>query len=147
MYPLAIAKVTAALGGPRALGADPRSVGEMAGVIERGMPRAVVRALANTAAPLHDITLRRKVEALVASPATLKRSARLSPAASERAERLARIVALARQALADEAEARAWLNQPHPLLGGRAPIELAATDLGARQVERILHNIEFGLPL
>jgi putative toxin-antitoxin system antitoxin component (TIGR02293 family) len=78
---------------------------------------------------------------------SLKRRARLSPEASERAERLARIVALARQALGDEDEARGWLNDPHPLLGAVRPIEIAATDLGARQVERILHNIEYDLPV
>ena len=37
--------------------------------------------------------LHRRIAALVASPATLKRSARISPAASECAERLARIAA------------------------------------------------------
>jgi hypothetical protein len=33
------------------------------------------------------------------------------------------------------------------LLGSSRPIEVAATDLGARQVERILHNIEYDLPV
>jgi uncharacterized protein (DUF2384 family) len=71
----------------------------------------------------------------------------LSPAASERGERLARIVALAHQALGDADQAREWLNAPHPLLGSARPIEVAATDLGARQVERILHNIEYDVPV
>jgi putative toxin-antitoxin system antitoxin component (TIGR02293 family) len=84
---------------------------------------------------------------LVVSPATYKRSQRLSPAASERAERLARVAALAAQALGSEDEAKTWLNMPHPLLGDQSPIEVAASDLGARQVERILINIEHGLPV
>jgi putative toxin-antitoxin system antitoxin component (TIGR02293 family) len=147
MYPLEVSKVAAALGGSQALGADVRTLGDLAEAVERGLPRAVVRALASIAVPDHDGDLRRRVAALVASPATLKRSARLSPAASERAERLARVAALARQALADEAEAKAWLTEPHPLFGGRPPIEIAATDLGARQVERVLLNIEHGLPV
>ena len=79
------------------------------------------------------------------SPATYKRGERLSPAASERAERLARVAALARQALGDADAARSWLTEPHPMLGA-FPIEVAATDLGARQVERLLLNIEYGLP-
>jgi uncharacterized protein (DUF2384 family) len=33
------------------------------------------------------------------------------------------------------------------LLGGRPPIHVASTDLGTRQVERILVNIEYGLPI
>jgi len=73
-------------------------------------------------------------------------TAELSPPASETIERLARIVALAHQAFGDAAEARAWLDAPHPLLGAAQPIELARTDTGARQVERLLHNIEYDLP-
>lgn len=92
-------------------------------------------------------TTPRCVAALIVSPATYKRSRRLSPAANERAERLARVTALAQQALGDAEEAKLWLTDPHPLLGNRAPIEVAATDLGARQVERILHNIEHSLPV
>ena len=147
MYPLEVTKVAAALGGQRAIGVEVRSLGELHDAVERGLPRAVVRALAGAAAPQGDAEVRRRVEALVASPATLKRSQRLSPAASERAERLARITALARQALGDEAEAKTWLTEPHPLFGSRPPIEIAASDLGARQVERVLHNIEHGLPV
>jgi len=72
---------------------------------------------------------------------------RRSHAASERSERLARTVALARQVLGNAYEATDWLNQPHPLLGSARPIEILATDLGARQVERLLRNIEHGLPV
>jgi putative toxin-antitoxin system antitoxin component (TIGR02293 family) len=146
MYPLDVTKVAATLGGTRVIGIEVRSLGDLSDAVQRGLPRAVVRALAGAVAPLGDADGRRRVEALVASPATLKRSSRLSPLASERAERLARVTALARQALGDEAESKAWLTELHPLFG-RAPIELAATDLGARQVERVLQNIEHGLPV
>ncbi len=146
MYPLEIAKVSAALGGARALGSEPNSVGELADAIAHGLPRAVVPELAAQAAPDRG-DLRRKIAALIVSPATYKRHRLLSPAASERAERLARITALARQALGDADEAREWLTTPHALLSYRTPIETAATDLGARLVERILHNIEYSLPV
>ncbi|WP_237216034.1 hypothetical protein, partial [Falsiroseomonas oryziterrae] len=89
MYPVEIAKVVTALGGRRALGVEPRSLDDLAEAIGQGFPRSVVRALAATAVPDDAVgEVRRRVEALVASPATLKRSPRLSPAASERAERL-----------------------------------------------------------
>jgi putative toxin-antitoxin system antitoxin component (TIGR02293 family) len=146
MYPLAVEKVTAALGGARAIGCAPDSLVALAAAVAHGLPRAVVSELAANAAP-NEPDARRRVAALVTSAASLKRHERLSPAASERAERLARIVALAHQALGDTDEARAWLNAPHPLLGSARPIEVAATDLGARQVERILHNIEHDLPV
>jgi len=146
VYPLEIAKVSAALGGARALGGEPNSIGELADAIAHGLPRAVVPELAAQAAPDRG-DLRRKVAALIVSPATYKRNRLLSPAASERAERLARITALAQQALGDADEAREWLTTPRALLSYRTPIETAATDLGARLVERILHNIEYSLPV
>lgn len=145
MYPVTLEKVTTTLGGRRALGASPTTLGELAAAVEHGLPRAVVPAIAAHAAPAKG-DLRQRIAALVVSPATYKRSPRLSPAASERAERLARIVALAGQALGTTEEAQAWLGAPHPLLGDRQPIQVAATDLGARQVERLLLNIEHGLP-
>lgn len=144
MYPVTVAKVVEALGGSRALGETVRDLAGLTAAVSRGFPRSVVREVASHAAPARS-AVRNRVAALVASPATLKRSARLSPDASARAERLARVVALAQQALGDADAARAWLTDPHPMLGAM-PIEVAATDLGARQVERLLHNIEHDLP-
>ena len=146
MYPLDVSKVAATLGGSAAIGTSPATVVELAAAVAKGLPRAVVGKLVANATP-DDPELRRRVASLVASPATLKRGARLSPVASERAERLARVVALAHQAFGEAGAAQSWLNDPHPLLGNSSPIETAATDLGARQVERILHNIEYDLPV
>lgn len=146
MYPLEVRKVVAALGGERTVGSAPRTVGELAAVIAAGLPKTVVGELAANIAP-RDAAQRRRVAALVTSPASLKRRTRLSAIASARAERLARIVALARDAFGEAKEASEWLSSPHPLLGNAPPIEVAATDLGARQVERILHNIDGDLPV
>lgn len=144
MYPVPVVEVVEALGGAKALGGKVTDLADLTAAVARGFPRSVVREVAAGAAPAGG-TVRSRVAALVASPATLKRSDRLSPDASARAERLARVVALAHRALGSVDEARAWLTGSHPLLGAM-PIELAATDLGARQVEQILHNIEYSLP-
>ncbi|MDA8052041.1 MAG: DUF2384 domain-containing protein [Rhodospirillales bacterium] len=146
MYPLEVRKVVAALGGARTIGSSPETVGELAAVVAAGLPRGVVSELAANVAP-EDPAARRRVAALVTSPASFKRRQRLSPEASARAERLARIVALAWEAFGDAGEASGWLSTPHPLLGSARPIDVAASDLGARQVERILHNIEHDLPV
>lgn len=145
MYPVAVGPVVAALGGAKVLGRVPTTLGELSEAVSHGLPRAVVRSVAAAAAPPSP-ALRQKVAALMASPATLKRSPRLSVAASEKAERLARIAALAVEALGDAERARQWLTEPHPMTGTKTPIELAATDLGARQVEQLLLNIEYDLP-
>lgn len=64
-----------------------------------------------------------------------------------RAERVARIGTLGRQAFGNADEARARLNASHPLLGADRPVDVAATELGARLVERLLQNIEYNLPV
>lgn len=145
MYPVAVDQVVAALGGAAVLGRVPDNLAQLSEAVARGLPRAVVGCVAAAVAPPLP-ALRQKVAALIASPATLKRSARLSPAASEKAERLARIAALAASALGDVEQAKRWLTEPHPMMGRRSPIEVGATDLGARQVEQLLLNIEYDLP-
>lgn len=145
MYPVAVGPVVAALGGADVLGQAPATLAELSEAVARGLPRAVVGSVAAAVAP-PSRALRQTVAALMASPATLKRSARLSPAVSEKAERLARIAALAATALGDADQAKRWLTEPHPMMGTRSPIEVAATDLGARQVEQVLLNIQYDLP-
>jgi len=43
--------------------------------------------------------------------------------------------------------AQQWLTTPLPLLGDEAPLDLAATDLGARRVEDVLWKLEHSLPV
>lgn len=83
----------------------------------------------------------------VVPAATYKRRTRLSAEESGRTERLARVVAFAEALWDDEAEARAFLNRPHPLLDTDTPLQAARTELGARRVERLLSDVEHGLPL
>jgi putative toxin-antitoxin system antitoxin component (TIGR02293 family) len=72
---------------------------------------------------------------------------RLKPAESERLERIVRLTALAEQVWESPDEAREFLTSPHPMLEGQAPLDLAATDLGARRVEALLWKLEYSLPV
>jgi putative toxin-antitoxin system antitoxin component (TIGR02293 family) len=84
----------------------------------------------------------------VVPEATFKRRRdRLSAAESERTERLARVVATAQHVWENEEQAREFLTTPHPLLSGKMPIAAALTELGARQVEQILFELFYGLPV
>ncbi len=69
----------------------------------------------------------------------------LSVDESERAERLARVFASAAYVWDNEDDARAFLNAAHPLLQGRAPLDVAMTELGARRVEALLWQLYYGL--
>jgi putative toxin-antitoxin system antitoxin component (TIGR02293 family) len=63
-------------------------------------------------------------------------------------DRLVRYTQLWKQAVhlwgSDDA-ARQWLTAPEPALGGVSPIEHAATEIGARQVEDLMGQIAHGI--
>lgn len=84
----------------------------------------------------------------VVPAATWKRRSKwLSPEESERTERLARVLASAEYVWDDREQARAWMNKPHPELGGQTPLDTARTELGARRVEDLLEKLFYGLPV
>jgi putative toxin-antitoxin system antitoxin component (TIGR02293 family) len=105
-----------------------------------------VRALFSHLSERYDVELQ-PLRDFVAPRATLKRRrTRLSPTESQRLERLARIVAMTEAVWQDQTAAAEFLTRPHRSLRGRTPLQMAATDLGVRQVEELLASIEFGLP-
>jgi len=75
-----------------------------------------------------------------------KGGGRLSAGVSERALRVARLAEYAAHVLGGPEEARAWMKELNYALGDEAPLDLARTEPGARLVERVLHDIEHGLP-
>lgn len=67
-----------------------------------------------------------------------------SHAASDRAYRLANLLAHARGLFGTE-DALRWLKAPQRGLGGRVPLELAVTEVGSREVETLLGRIAHGV--
>lgn len=74
-----------------------------------------------------------------------KEDKQLTPVESDRLYRLARVVAYAGEVLGGVEKVRTWLKSPNRGLGGEIPLELLATDIGARQVEEVLQRIEYGI--
>jgi len=64
---------------------------------------------------------------------------------SDRLLRDARLFALARQVLPDDAAAREWLEAPARALGYVTPLEFAETEVGVREVENLLGRIDYGV--
>ena len=69
----------------------------------------------------------------------------LDPVVGDRLYRLARLYALASDVLEDEGAAVRWLRSPQRALAGAVPLERAATDAGAREVELLLGRLEHGV--
>lgn len=136
-------KIAEVLGGRIVLGQNIRTVGELSRVVSAGLPKQALRLTAEHVAPQSDAL---RIVYRVVPEATYKRRVRLSPAESERTERLARVAALADTVWGNREDARRWLSTPHPELDGETPLEMAFSELGARRVEEVLARIEYGLP-
>jgi putative toxin-antitoxin system antitoxin component (TIGR02293 family) len=66
---------------------------------------------------------------------------------TQESERISRILELSIYVWNSEVDACAFLGTPHPMLNGRAPIDVSATEVGARSVEELLLKIYFGIPV
>jgi putative toxin-antitoxin system antitoxin component (TIGR02293 family) len=130
------------LGGQRALGRALASDRDLRDAIREGFPHAVVEELMRASG----LTLKELAGALDLSVRSLqrRRRGRLARFESDRLYRMARLLALARETLGDEARANRWLKRTNRALGGLAPIAAIDTELGARQVEDILGRIAYG---
>ncbi|MCA8228384.1 antitoxin Xre/MbcA/ParS toxin-binding domain-containing protein [Burkholderia vietnamiensis] len=69
---------------------------------------------------------------------------RLSAEESDKAIRLAKIVAQAEAVFGDQEKAMTWLRGHHTRFAGKTSLELAATEHGARLVEDALGQIDEG---
>ena len=114
--------------------------------VEEGLP---VEAVKELQAELKRFGVRRPSEYVdsIVSRATLQRRMRLKPAEGERLVRVASLLATAAEVWGDDEDAGEFLTLPHPMLGGAVPIDLALSEMGARQVEHILLAMDLGLPV
>lgn len=140
-----VERVVDVLGGRAVLKRSVTTWRELEEAVSDGLPKRSLQLVATRAlpegAPAGPLVYR------VVPIATFKRRTRLTPEESARTERLARVVALAEGIWDEQDDAREFLNRPHPLLDGRSPIQVASTELGARRVEQLLHDVDHGLPL
>ena len=75
-----------------------------------------------------------------------KEAGRLQPAESDRVLRASRLFARAQDLFdGDQEAARGWLMKPQRALGGATPLEIAKTEVGAREVEQIIGRLEHGV--
>jgi putative toxin-antitoxin system antitoxin component (TIGR02293 family) len=76
-----------------------------------------------------------------------KETGKLEPDESDRLLRASRVFWRALELFEGESDdARGWLLEPQPLLGNMAPFELATTDVGAAEVDRLIGRLEHGIP-
>ncbi len=64
---------------------------------------------------------------------------------SDRAVRIARITSLAEEVFGDDAKAGRWLRKVKERFAGRTPMEVMRTEAGARLVEEMLLQLDYGI--
>lgn len=137
------ARLKAALGGPRVL-RHVTDLDALAHRVREGLPYAALDAVARR----FDIPLRELTTVLNVPERTLarrKRDGTLRADESDRLLRVVRVATLAEDILGETGKAARWLRRPNRALGGDTPLERLDTDLGASQVEAVLHRVEHGV--
>lgn len=143
---IAVSRIALIMGGEPLLRRRVRSLADLRAAVAEGLPKATLERTVRHVVP--DRGEARQLIARIIPPATFKRrKTLLKPEESEKVERLARVIATAEEVWDDENDARQFLTTPHPLLVEQRPIDVAQTELGARQVEELLWQIMHGLPV
>ena len=118
---------------------------DLAEAVKRGLSIAAVDRVARFISP-NDVSLRNRI----VPKATLARrkagtERRLSPQESDRVARMASLWTLTLDVWQSVEAAQRFLREPHPLLKGKIPFEVAVeTEIGARTVEEILGRLKYG---
>jgi putative toxin-antitoxin system antitoxin component (TIGR02293 family) len=141
MQPNLVADV---MGGFSILGSRVLSAQDLEAAVLTGLPKRALRL--TLARACSSAQLARTMLYRVIPEATYKRRTRLTPAESERTERLARVIAMAEFVWDNRDDAREWLTKPHPELENRPPLEAALSELGARRAEELLDRLFYGIP-
>lgn len=88
-------------------------------------------------------------EIVQVAPRTLTRrkvAGRFRPDESDRLLRASRVYGKALDLFeGDRPTARTWLSTPKQALSGKMPLELAVTEVGAREVENLIGRLEHGV--
>ena len=122
----------------------PHSFAELDERVTQGLPKHALKASVDRVCLSGED--RKKLLYRIIPEATYKRRrVSLSADESEKAERLARIFATTEFVWNSAADARQFLNTPHPMLQARTPLDVSMTELGARRVEELLWKLFYGI--
>jgi putative toxin-antitoxin system antitoxin component (TIGR02293 family) len=141
------AEIAKILGGRQILGRRVHSTPELEALVREGLPKnALDTFIAQLIASLPGGDMTVQLRNKIVPRATYQRVVRFNLQASETTERLARLYALALSVFEDRGAAARFLMNAHPELAGRAPFDVALTEIGGREVEEIIERGRHGLP-
>jgi putative toxin-antitoxin system antitoxin component (TIGR02293 family) len=125
------------------IGVGPVSGLDLAELVERGLPLESLNVLKSKGLTFTEMG------STVISARTLKhrkaRGENLSPEETDRAVRVASVIALAEDVFGNDQKAWRWLRMEDDRLGGRTPLSMLGTESGGRLVESMLWAIDEGV--
>lgn len=110
--------------------------------LEKGIPAAWARSLESQGLTRDDI---RRIIPDRTLDRRIAKGEMLKIEEADGLARLLRVVKAARDLFENDENADGWLRSPIPSLGDRIPIEMARTDLGAREVEAVIMRMAHGV--
>lgn len=134
------------LGGRQALGRRVKNMRELDDIVREGMPKTALDTFITRIGPKPYREMAVRLRNKIVPRATYQRVDRFNQQVSETTERLARLYALALSVFEDRTAAIQFMMSEHPELEGRAPFEVALTEIGGREVEEIMERGLHGLP-
>jgi putative toxin-antitoxin system antitoxin component (TIGR02293 family) len=120
-----------------------RAILDLDEAVQKGLPIETVERISRALAP-GDVAFKYRLVTKTTWNRRRHKHERLSPEESARVERLARVWTFGLEVWQSEEDARRFFSTPHPLLNGRLPRDVAASELGARRVEEILGRLLYG---
>jgi len=117
---------------------------DLASLVEKRLPVKTLRSLARHA--VDDDEIYQLVIPRRPLPHRIAKKQRLTQDESDRTVRIARAIALAGEVFGSAAAGLDWLRAPKQRFDRRPPIEMLATEAGARLVEEFLYQIDYGMP-
>ena len=139
-------QIAEVLGGRQALGRRVKNMRELDDIVREGMPKTALDTFITRIGPKPYRDMAVRLRNKIVSRATYQRVNRFNLQVSETTERLARLYALALSVFEDQTAAIQFMMSEHPELEGRAPFEIALTEIGGREVEEIMERGLHGLP-
>jgi putative toxin-antitoxin system antitoxin component (TIGR02293 family) len=142
---MSIAEIAEVLGGSKTFKRTVKNSDDLATSIRAGFPATIINVLADRLT-MHraDVAKRLGIPQRTLTR-RLSQHARLTTDESDRAARMARIIALAVEVLGSNEKASSWLRSPNRALHGKQPIDEIGTDPGYRSVEDVLYAIAYGM--
>jgi putative toxin-antitoxin system antitoxin component (TIGR02293 family) len=124
------------------IGAGFGSTFELAELVERGLPTDSLALLREKGLTFTEMSA-------IISPRTLKhrkaRGENLSSEETDRAIRVASVVALTEEIFGNPDKAMRWLRYPNTRLAERTPLSMLHTEAGGRLIQSMLHGIAEGI--